>query len=271
MKLKTFRHLWGYELRWDQTFPAIKDRGYVGIEAVLPNPDEEARLIDLLTQHRLEFIATVHTHGVNVADHLLILRQHAERAKRLGARFVAAQAGSDAFDASEVSKFYTGALKIEADIGIVIAHETHRARPLFHPWSTGCILEEFPALKIVCDFSHWVCVCERLLEDASAIIEKVAEQAHHIHARVGYAQGPQVPDPRENIYRNEVVAHERWWDVIWDSQEQRGLHESTICPEFGPSPYLSPHTHEPAKFLESVVEWQRERQVTRFATRRTPV
>lgn len=269
MRLKLFRHLWGLEQPWEQAFEQIRAQGYAGIETLLPAPADESRFTDLLTKHELEFIVTVHTRGSSVREDLASLRQQSERAARLNGRFVAAQAGSDDFDASDAAEFYAEALKIEAGVGIAIAHETHRGRPLFHPRATARIIERFPALKLVCDFSHWVCVCERLIDDALPVIHRVAEQAHHIHARVGYAQGPQVPDPRVERYRAEVEAHERWWNIVWDSQRRRGMPESTMCPEFGPPPYqqTEPSSGEPLADLAQIVEWQHDRQRRRFAER----
>jgi hypothetical protein len=63
-----------------------------------------------------------------------------------------------------------------------------------------------------------VCVAERVFheqdEDWAACMAEFARATKHIHARVGYAQGPQVPDPRAPEYQAALVAHERWWDQI---------------------------------------------------------
>jgi sugar phosphate isomerase/epimerase len=269
MQLKFFRHLWGIDMPWEQAFPRIISLGYTGIETVLPPAADEAQLADLLAAHQLELIITAQTRGGSVGEHIESLRQQANRAKKLKCRFVAAQAGRDAFDAAETRAFYAEALKIEAEAGIDIAHETHRGRPLFHPWAATAIVNQFPSLKLVCDFSHWVCVCERLIDDCLPMIRRVADQAYHIHARVGYAQGPQVPDPRAMAYQPEVQAHERWWDLLWDRQQERGFAESTMCPEFGPPQYLQtdPQSGKPVANLWEIVNWQHDRQRARFARR----
>ena len=44
------------------------------------------------------------------------------------------------------------------------------------------------------DFSHWVCVCERLIEDQIDIVRQCAERCLHVHARVGYEEGPRSPN-----------------------------------------------------------------------------
>lgn len=44
------------------------------------------------------------------------------------------------------------------------------------------------------DYSHFCVVAESYLEEQSEMLEQVNERSFHIHARVGYPQGPQVTD-----------------------------------------------------------------------------
>ena len=75
------------------------------------------------------------------------------------------------------------------------------AAPTFNPWLTRDLLEALPDLRITCDFSHWCVVSERLvLDEFNDILALAARHAHHIQPRVGYSQGPQVPDPRAPEY-----------------------------------------------------------------------
>jgi hypothetical protein len=128
-------------------------------------------------------------------------------------------------------------------------------------------LEALPEVKLCADLSHWVCVCERLLQTEAEIVALAARHTHHIHARVGYEQGPQVPDPRAPEYADHLRAHEQWWDLIWQSQRERGLESSTLTPEFGPPAYLHtmPGTQRPVADLWEICEWQADRQRNRFA------
>src|SRR6185369_3501571 len=103
--------------------------------------------------------------------------------------FINAHSGSDGWSLAEAEDFYGAALELEQKLGIVIAHETHRMRCFGNPWMTREILRRFPDLKLTCDFSHWVCMAERLLEDCRAIIELAASHCYHLHARVGYEEG----------------------------------------------------------------------------------
>ncbi len=62
--------------------------------------------------------------------------------------------------------------------------------------------------------------------------------------------------------------HEAWWDIIWNSQNQRRLPESTLAPEFGPPPYLPvlPYSQAPVADLADICDWMARRQAARFAS-----
>ena len=121
---------------------------------------------------------------------------------------------------------------------IKVFFETHRSRSMFNPWVTQRIVEQLPDILLTVDFSHWCVVCERLMDTELDVINAIADNVHHIHARVGYEQGPQVPDPRAPEYEYALRAHQNWWQIIWQSQQQRGFEITTMTPEFGPDGYL---------------------------------
>ncbi len=81
-------------------------------------------------------------------------------------------------------------------MGIRIAHETHRGRILYNPWITRDLCVKYADLKLTADLSHFCVVAERVFAHDDAdwmeVMEQVAAHTIHIHARVGYAQGPQV-------------------------------------------------------------------------------
>jgi hypothetical protein len=132
---------------------------------------------------------------------------------------------------------------------------------------TRDLLRALPELRVTCDFSHWCVVSERLILDEEAeILQLLAGHSHHVHARVGYAQGPQVPDPRSPEYGGELAAHERWWAAVWNSMAERGLTRFTMTPEFGPDGYLqsSPFTRIPVADLRELNRWMGKRQRGRF-------
>jgi hypothetical protein len=104
-------------------------------------------------------------------------------------------------------------------------------------------------------------VCERLPDDESALALAIS-RARHVHARVGYAQGPQVPDPRAPEYEAELLAHEGWWRRIARAAAERGQALLTITPEFGPDGYLqqAPFSRRPVAELGELNRWMARRQ-----------
>lgn len=269
MELIIFRHLWGTAGEWEHLFPKFKRARYGGIESPLPPAEDQERFIGLLRKHKLEFIPQVFSCGKTVAEHLESLREQVRTARKFAPRFINAHSGEDAFSEDDSIRFFEGALQIERRSGVAIAHETHRGRILFNPWITGRLLTRFAELKLCCDFSHWVCVCERLLQDQLGIMRQCAGRSLHVHARVGYEEGPQVPDPRAPEYRRHLEAHEAWWRLVWQAQERRGVRVSTLTPEFGPPDYQHtlPFTRAPVSNLEEICDWQARRQAELFASR----
>ena len=270
MNLILFRHLWGVRGKWEDVFPKFKAAGYRGVESQLPPPEDRKRFHALLRQHDLEYIPQIFSHGKTVEEHLQSLREQIAAAKIFAPRFINAHSGQDAFSEDQSICFFEGALHLEAKVGLAIAHETHRGRILFNPWTTSRLLTRFRDLKLCCDFSHWVCVCERLIEDQIGIIRQCADHCLHLHARVGYEQGPQVPDPRAPEYQRHLEAHEVWWRLVWEAQAKRGFRVSTLTPEFGPPDYQHtlPFTRAPVSDLEEICDWQARRQAENFAHRR---
>lgn len=273
MQLTLFRHLWGIDEPWETSFARIRDLGlYAGIETGVPkSANDRARLRALLDQHGFQYVPQIYTGGSarTVDEHLASFRRQIAEALPLKPRFVNAHSGLDAWPRDEARRFYREIVAIERDLPVPVAHETHRGRVFFHPWITDELIQEFPQLHLTADFSHWVCVAERLIDSEIEIVKRVAERTLHIHARVGFAEGPQVPDPRAPEYQGAVEAHERWWDIVLASQERRGIADATLTPEFGPPGYLHtlPYTRQPLANLWDICNWQAERQRARFAQR----
>jgi sugar phosphate isomerase/epimerase len=267
MQLILIRHLWGVTAPWEEVFPRFRDLGYRGVEAAVPEPGQRDRFRSLLAAHGLGFVAQVFTGGNRVEDHVESLRRQVGEAAELGPRLVNAHSGRDAWTEAEAGRFFEAALRIEAAAGVTVAHETHRGRILFSPWVTARLLRQFPGLRLCCDFSHWVCVAERLIDDQLEILRDCAGRCAHLHARVGHEQGPQVSDPRAPEFAAHLAAHERWWQLVWSAQRARGEVETTLTPEFGPPGYLPtlPFTRVPVSDLWGICDWMADRQAARFA------
>ncbi len=273
MKLTLVRHLWGVDHTHglDHYLPRWRAAGYTAIEsAYRDSPDREA-LVGLLKRSGFGFVPQVFsndfTPGGSVREHLDSLRGQIEECLPHRPLFFNAHSGTDSWSAAEAEDFYGEVLAMEKSFGIILCHETHRARYFSTPWNTAPILRMYPELKLTCDFSHWVCVAERLLPDCGEIIRLAADHCHHLHARVGHEEGPQVSDPRAPEWQNHLTVHEGWWDIIWNSQRERGMDTSYLTPEFGPPPYRAtlPHTGVPVADLADICDWMAARQASRFA------
>jgi sugar phosphate isomerase/epimerase len=257
--------MWGVDQPWADVLPRLPDLGFVGIEAPLPFLQDHPP--DLAARHGLRCLPMIFTEGATVAEHVASFREQLDACRTYDPVLVTCHDGRDAWTDDEAARYFREVLAIEADRGIPVAHETHRGRILFTPWRTVRLLDRFEALRLCCDFSHWVCVCERLLDDQEDALAYCAERALHVHARVGYEEGPQVPDPRAPECRPHLDAHERWWSLIWQAQHAQDHPASTLTPEFGPPPYLHtlPHTAMPVADLDAICTWMARRQADRFA------
>lgn len=88
----------------------------------------------------------------------------------------------------------------------------------------------------------------------------------HIHARVGFEEGPQVNDPRSPEWLAHLEGFEVWWDLIWNEQRKSGMTITTCTPEHGAPTYQHtvPYTKQPLADVWEVNTWIGERQKKRF-------
>ncbi len=275
MELKLYKTLWGHTGSVAEGALLASQAGFQGVEAPAPSNDEDLeQLTDALATHKLDYICEICTTGSYVPDrqatpdeHLADLDDKIRRGTTLSPRLFNVMGGCDAWPLDVQVDFFRRAQAIADGHGVICSFETHRGRSFFNPWVTRDVLRQLPQLVITCDFSHWVVVCERLMDSEWDVITEVAERAHHIHGRVGYDQGPQVPHPAAPEYAAALASHERCWEEIWRSQRRRGYQVSTLTPEFGPDGYLHhlPFTNAPVADLWELNRWIGERQRLHFA------
>jgi len=257
MKLKVFKSLWGLAPITEWALASQEATGYAGIEFKSLSIPDSTNFRDWLHKFHLDFIAQIHTEGLDVEQHLISFESLIQIALGFDPVLINSQSGRDSWSLSDKCRFLEKALRLEEKYGIPIAHETHRSRMTYTPWDTRALAEAFPSLHICADLSHWVNVCERLLTTEKSDLKKVFSACIHIHARVGYEQGPQVPDPRAPEYKIQLEAHEGWWQQIWKNQHDRGMAVSTVCPEYGPVPYQHslPFTNKPVADIHEISDW----------------
>ncbi|GGA02582.1 hypothetical protein GCM10008018_55900 [Paenibacillus marchantiophytorum] len=256
MKATLFKSFWGMEhLSLEEKFALIASQDYfAGIECPLPTKENESQFRELLSQYGFDYIAMIFTAG---DDHLSSFEAQIEQALRFNPRLINAHSAKDSMPYQQQLDYFDKAIAVQKSIAVPVGHETHRGRAMFTPWGTAQLLRDLPELQLTADFSHWCCVCESLLEDQKENLALAIERTIHIHSRVGYSQGPQVPHPAAAEYQHELATHMGWWEQIVAIQEQKGLPPMTITPEFGPSPYMPrvPFTNEPVSDLWEVCLW----------------
>ncbi len=268
-RLLLFRSLWTNGFDVDAALGDCRAGKFDGIEGPVQD-GFSAKLRDA----GVPFIAEITTGGSYVPEtrdltrHLDDFARKAEASLEAKPLFLTVLGGCDAWPVALSVEFFGQAMEIAEKAGVEVSFETHRSRSTFTPWISVELLTQLPALRFTCDFSHWCCVCERLvLDEEPGLLALFASRAKHIHARIGYDQGPQVPHPAAPEYRDALAAHERWWDAVWRAKAEAGEQVITMTPEFGPDGYLhtQPFTNAPVASLDEINLWMAARQRERFA------
>jgi hypothetical protein len=263
MKIKYFKALWGMENRpLEENLARIKEAGYDGVETGIHVFKDVDHWKNLNKKFDLELILQIAPFTAKE------VKEQMEAVKPYNPILVNSQSGRDKMTFDQQCRFFEAALEAEQAVGIPLAHETHRHRIFFTPWTTVAVLEKFPELKVAADFSHWCCVCESLLEDMDEWVQRTSEQVVHIHGRVGYQEGPQAPDPRAPEWNKAVERHEHWWDNIRNLAEKAGKEILSFTPEYGPPNYQQtvPYTRQPLADIWEIARWTRDRMKKKWKT-----
>jgi hypothetical protein len=275
MQLKLFKTLWGFTGDFEVAIEQAVEVGFQGLEGAAPADAKLAtRCKQQLDNAGLDFIAEITTAGSYVPDrnadlqeHLDSLESKLEHSLRLEPLFISCLGGCDAWPETKNVEFFSRAMELAAAAKCDISFETHRGRALFNPWITDRIVAQLPDIKLTCDFSHWCVVCERLMDTELEVLHRLAPHAWHIHARIGYDQGPQVPHPAAQEYQNALRSHQGWWELIWQQQILKHWSVTTMTPEFGPDGYLheAPFSRDPVADLWEVNQWMAQEERRHFA------
>jgi hypothetical protein len=251
MKILYFCSVWGLSdiPNIEDKLRKIKDGGFDGVELEVPL-DEDTCKRARKTADELDLLIVAQqwrTNGATVAEHTESFAQQYARALLLRPLYLNSHTGCDHFSFQKNLEIFDHAQRLAEKHGLEVYHETHRGRALFSAPAAMQFLAARPDLKLVADFSHWCCVHESLLADQSERVERAIVNAHAIHARVGHAEGPQIPDPRDSLWQPNLEAHLEWWKKIVERRKADGFPVLPVCPEFGPAPYMTllPHSHQP--------------------------
>ncbi|SIT12860.1 Xylose isomerase-like TIM barrel [Zobellia uliginosa] len=247
-QIQFFQTDWGRQISWDAFCEKTKAAGYDGIETWFPRDEKSQN--ELKTALEKYDLKVGFLNGTNKSlPFKESLKQYTANFKTLVSWkpvYINCHTGSDFFTFEQNKAFIDAANKIAKESNIPIYHETHRGRFSFNLPDTKKYLSAIPELKLNLDISHWMVVHESLLQDQDKELEEIVNRSHHIHARVGHAEGPQVNDPEAPEWKKAVERHMDIWEkVIRKRWEDKDVF--TITTEFGPADYMPtlPYTQLP--------------------------
>lgn len=250
MEIKILSPLWGHEHMPLHTFlDKIRLAGYHGIDTWVPaDKDNRHLLYDYLQRHEM-FIVT-HQHEAEGSTFKAFSESFVKNLYRCAEPapiLINSHTGRDYFSVQQNLDLINMAQEFSAKTGITVAHETHRGRSGYSPQMIAELFNLQADFSITADFSHWVCVTESMLQNFGDILNEAIKRSRHIHSRVGFEQGPQVPNPTAPEWQYALNQFLNWWDRIISTNKQAGTHLLPITTEFGPVPYMPtiPFTNQP--------------------------
>jgi len=227
----------------DATIPAFlrcdADDRYNGAEIHIAfTPEPAADIGKAVHDAGLLLIAQMNTWGDTPHEHIEILERQFADCVESRPLLINSQTGSDLFSLEENLRIHRRALELARESGVPFTAETHRGRPTFSGPSTRQLLQALPELRLTADFSHWFCVHESDLSNQPENVSLAINHTDHLHARVGYEEGPQVSNPLNADTLPTTGKFLALWRRIIDVRRAAGAKQLTITPEFGPAPYM---------------------------------
>jgi sugar phosphate isomerase/epimerase len=247
MKINFFCPRWGSEnIPWDTFCDKVKKAGYEGVET--PVPADTKEMMDALKKYNLLLIGMCFYNpdkdfAVSIKNFEASIRSVAQ----LKPVLINCHTGKDFLTFEQNKTLIEMVTKVSKETGIKILHETHRGRFTFAANITHTFLQKIPDFQLTLDISHWFNVHESYLEDQTEAVNAAVSRTEHIHARVGFPEGPQVSDPQAPEWQDALNRHLASWDKIIDLHKKKGTQIFTITPEFGPPSYMPvlPYTRQP--------------------------
>jgi sugar phosphate isomerase/epimerase len=241
MQIKILSPLWGHEhIALEAFLQKVKTAGYDGLETWLPDdPGDKRFLFDYLEEQEMYLVTHQHQASGSTfdkfrADYLRNLHLCAEPRPLV----INSHTGRDYFTLEQHLALVDTAAEFSEKTGVMVLHETHRGRLGYSPQMTETIFDLRKDFRITADLSHWVCVTESMLEHFAGIVDEAIDRSLHIHARIGFEEGPQVPDPRDPEWKYALDHFFGWWDRIVAVNKASGRAILPITTEFGPPPYM---------------------------------
>ena len=247
-KVLFFQTDWGFEGTTEVFIKKAKISGYDGIEIWSPiDPKKQIQISKLLKKHNMKVIFLCGSNSnLPFENSLSTYKEYLKNTIKLNPVAINSHTGSDFYTFSQNMRFIEEANKLSNHYNIPIYHETHRGRFSYSLPKTIEYIEKNKDLVLTLDISHWMVVHESLLDKRTHLLKKIIKRSNHIHARVGFQEGPQVNDPAAPEWKSVVERHLNIWkSVIQKIQNEKKI--PTITTEFGPPNYMPtlPNTQEP--------------------------
>lgn len=248
--LKMLATNWGFNGTIDAFCAAVKKEGYDGVEIWWPGDERGQReMFDAVEKHQLDLGIILGGWQQDWKEHLDTFKEVVTAAARNNRRrplYINCHSGRDHFPFGKNAAFVEFTNSLSSETGVLICHETHRGRIMFAAHVTLEYLKKYPELRLTFDVSHWCNVHESMLDDQAGALDMAIARSEHIHARIGYPEGPQVSDPRAPEWKEAMEKHLGWWDRIAERKRKDGQ-VLTILTEFGPADYMHtlPYTRQP--------------------------
>ncbi|MDX2185505.1 MAG: hypothetical protein SFV32_01105 [Opitutaceae bacterium] len=268
MKLLFAKSMWeASHLALSQFLSLVRDEGYDATELYLPGRTETSDELRALHEGKgLQLLAQASTSGHTLAEHLESLETWYRKGVAAKAIAVNFHTGSDCFSIADNTALFRRAVQLEQECGVPLLHETHRGRALFSATGTCSYLEAVPGMRLTLDLSHWFCVHESDLTNQEENLTAAIRASHHVHARVGHSEGPQLPAPHHASAKGWLERHEALWERVIAARKEEGAAFLTFTPEWGPPPYMpvDPTTGEAVANAWDVNRWMHARLLDRF-------
>jgi len=217
----------------------VKADGFDGSEIYVADlPDSAAAISAAHEERGLGLIAQVSSGGKDPEEHRQSFVRQLRAAAACQPLFINAHAGSDLFSLEDNLAILRAGFDLAKTLGVSLLIETHRGRPTFSGPGTRLLLEVLPEMRITADLSHWMCVHESLLHDQPENVTLAMQRADHIHARIGFEEGPQVASPMAPDWARYRERFLEIWTGIITLRQQNNRPFITVTPEAGPPPYM---------------------------------
>lgn len=243
-----FQTNWGFNQQIETFVKKAKTSGYDGVEIWAPKDSiKQIEISNILNNYNMKVIFLCGSNpSLTFKKSLDEYEKYLKNTLELRPIAVNSHTGSDFYNFNQNMAFLELAEKLSNEYKIPVYHETHRGRFSYSIPETIRYLEKKETLNLTLDISHWIVVHESLLDNREEFLKKIIQRSNHIHARVGFEEGPQINDPSAPEWEKVIERHLDIWEAViqktWNENKS-----ATITTEFGPPGYMPtlPFTQKP--------------------------